>query len=233
MLRKYYFPKIVAAQPGWLSHFAEQLPRANVELGLPEDAVAQAVADAAWLAYVWGPWFTQAQQFGPTVTAAARDAARGAAHAPFVLPVFTPPPLPEGVVPVLAGALPRIFAFVQAIKAAKKYTETIGRQLGIIGAEAATAHPLPTFTLRVERGEAGEWVRVSFRRFGRPGVVIWGRRGTGEWEQLAISLKSPHFDRRPLLVAGQPEVREYRLQSYEGHAPASDFTAIASATVAP
>jgi hypothetical protein len=34
-------------------------------------------------------------------------------------------------------------------------------------------------------------------------------------------------------VPGQPEVREYRLQYYEGHAPVGDYTPIARFTVAP
>ena len=233
MIRQYYFPKVTADQPGWLLHFSKQLPLANIELGLPADSVTAVAADAAWLAYVWGPWLSIAQQFGPACTTAAKTASRGAADAPFTLPIFTPPPLPGGVVPVPAGALPRIFAFVQVIKAAPTYTEAHGHQLGIIGAEDATERPLPTFTLKVERADAAEIVRVNFLRYGWPGVVIHGRRGGGEWEQLAISLKSPWIDQRPLLVPTQPEVREFRLQFYEGHGPASDFTPVASATVAP
>ncbi len=45
--------------------------------------------------------------------------------------------------------------------------------------------------------------------------------------------KCPYLDARPLLVAGQPETREYRLQYYEAEAPVGDFTAIASVSVAP
>jgi len=41
------------------------------------------------------------------------------------------------------------------------------------------------------------------------------------------------MDERPLLVAGQPEVREYRLQYYDDAGPAGDFTPVQSVTVTP
>ena len=53
------------------------------------------------------------------------------------------------------------------------------------------------------------------------------------WEMLGIDLESPYIDQRPLLVATQPEVREYRLQFYEDAGPSGDFTAVQSITVSP
>ena len=233
MIRQYYFPKARTERPGWLLNFAGQLAKATEALALPAEDVAAAANDARFLAYVYGPWLARTRDFGPACTAAAQALGDDPGEEPFVLPVFTPPPLPDGVAPVPPGALQRVFAFVQRLKAAPGYTEAIGLQLGVIGAEAATENPVPTFTLSVERGEAGEFVRVSFLRFGQPGVAIQGRRGGGGWEDLAISLKSPWLDRRPLLVPGQPEVREYRMQFFSGSAPAGDFTPVAGITVSP
>ena len=92
---------------------------------------------------------------------------------------------------------------------------------------------LPTFTLSVERGSGSEIVRVVFKKYGRQGVVIHCKRGGGAWEMLAIDLASPYVDERPLLVATQPEVRDYRLQFYDDAAPVGDFTDVSSVTVAP
>ena len=50
---------------------------------------------------------------------------------------------------------------------------------------------------------------------------------------LAIDHASPYMDERPLLVAGQPEVREYRLQYYDNAAPSCEFTPVESTTVTP
>ena len=48
---------------------------------------------------------------------------------------------------MVAGALDRLFDFVQTIKADPNYTDAIGMQLGIVGAEDGDENPLPTFTL--------------------------------------------------------------------------------------
>jgi len=50
---------------------------------------------------------------------------------------------------------------------------------------------------------------------------------------LGIDLNSPYLDERALLVAGQPEVRDYRLQFYDDDGPTGDFTPIQSVTVTP
>ena len=118
-------------------------------------------------------------------------------------------------------------------KAANDEASRVASQEGDLKPLIAMFDELTRPAPSVERGEAGEFVRVSFLRFGQPGVAIQGRRGGGEWEDLAISLKSPWFDRRPLLVPGQPEVREYRLQFFSGSAPVGDFTPVAGITVSP
>jgi hypothetical protein len=233
MKRQQYFPRVVSARPGWFGNYATQLPLANTLLGLPAGDVTATVADAKYLQYLSGAWLTAAREFGPACTQAIETAFDGPGADPYVPPGFTAPALPAGVAAVGAGALQRIFAYVQTIKNCAAYTEEIGLQLGIVGAEASTENLVPTFTLKVERGETCEVVKVTFRKYGRPGVAIYCRRGGGAWELLAIDLASPYLDARPLLVATQPETREYRLQYYEAESPVGEFTAIASVTVAP
>lgn len=92
---------------------------------------------------------------------------------------------------------------------------------------------MPEFSLKVERGGGCECVKIIFKKFGRQGVVIYCRRGGGPWELLAIDLSSPYLDERPLLAAGVPEVRDYRLQFYDNAAPSGDFSDVQSITVSP
>lgn len=236
MKRQRYFPATVAARPEWFNNYATQLPLANPVLALPAADVTASVADARYCEHVCGAWLTAARELGPAATAAVDDLFDGAGADPFVLPGFNPPPLPAGVTAVPPGALRRIFAFVQTIKASPGYTEAIGLQLGIVGQEDAAEHPLPEFSVKVERGgTAGscECVKVVFKKFGRQGVVIYSRRGGGAWEMLAIDLSSPYLDERPLLAPGTPEVREYRLQYYDDAAPVGGFTDVVSVTVTP
>lgn len=233
MKRQRYFPSTLTARPEWFRNFADQLLAANATLGFITAEINPVVSDARFCEYASGTWLTAAREFGPAATAALEDFYTGSGTAPYVLPGFTPPDLPDGVVAVPAGALERIFAFVKTIKARSTYTEAIGLQLGIVGQEDATEHPLPEFTLKQERAEGCQCVKVSFKKFGRQGVVIWCRRGGGAWEMLGIDLNTPYLDERPLLVAGQPEVREYRLQYYDDSAPTGDFTPVQSVTVTP
>lgn len=233
MKRQPYFPEKIAERPDWFANFATELPIANATLALPSADVTARVADAKFCEYVCGVWLTATREFGPAATAGLEELFDGDGASNFVLPVFTVPALPAGVTAVPPGALRRIFAFVQTIKSSPRYTEAIGLQLGIVGAEDTGDHPVPEFSLKVERGSGCECVKVAFRKFGRPAVVIYSRRGGGAWEQLNVSSKSPYQDMRPLLIAGQPEVREYRLQYHDGNAPVGAFTEVQSATVAP
>ena len=106
------------------------------------------------------------------------------------LPVFTAPPLPDGVVPVNTGALNRIFALVALIKDSAGATEPIQSDLRITGPEDAgpdleTLQPIITLTrlaasilvgwgwqgfsaflhmleIQVDRGDGKGWVILDF-----------------------------------------------------------------------
>jgi len=224
MRRQPYFPRIRSQRPEWFGNYANELTLANAVLALPAPDVAASVADARFCAYACGTWLTAVRDFGPAATSSIDVLYEGGAAAPHELTVFTAPALPTGVVAVAPGALLRIFAYVQTIKASPNYTEAIGLQLGIVGAEDTADNPLPTFTLKSERNGGCECVRVTFKKYGRQGVVIYSRRGAGAWEMLAIDLASPYQDERELLVPGTPEVREYRLQYYDDSAPVGGST---------
>ncbi len=243
MKRQPYFPRTTGLRPEWFHNYATELPAANDTLDMPPTEVAATVADARFCEYATGAWLTAVREFGPAATSSVESLLNDPGASPHVLSIFTPPPLPQGdptatlpipaTVPVPPGALQRIFTFVKAIKARPGYTEAIGLQLGLVGEEDTTTNPLPTFSLKAERGGGCECVKIIFKKYGRQGVVIYGRRGGGDWELLAIDLASPYMDERPLLNAGQPELREYRLQFYDDAAPVGDFTGILGITVNP
>ncbi len=233
MKRQHYFPRAKSAHPEWYGNYAELLPTVNATLGLDAAAVTATIGDARFLEYATGSWITAVREFGPAATSSIIDLESGTGAAAHSLPGFGVPTLPTGVVAVLPGARDRVFRFVQTIKNAETYTEAIGLQLGIVGAEDTIVNLLPTFTAQVERGDVCECVRIAFKKFGHNGVVIHSKRGAGDWQLLAIDLSSPYLDERPLLVDGQPEMREYRLQFYEDAAASGDFTDVTSVTVGP
>ena len=233
MKRQHYYPKLVPDQSEWHFNYAVVLEDRIPDLSLDPAAAAASVNDSRYLGYALGVWRTAVRDFGPGTTAQIKTLRSGRGSAPLLLPVFTAPPLPPGVTPALPGALNRIFKFVQTIKASPGYTQGIGLMMGIVGRENSAGHARPDFSLKLEQGQLWQCVRVRFRRWGRHAVVIYSRRGGGDWELLGIATDSPFQDARPLLVPGQPEVREYRLRFWDKGDETGDWTDTAQITVSP
>ncbi len=89
--------------------------------------------------------------------------------------------------------------------------------------------------MKVEQGAASQIVRIRFVKDGRIGVTIHSRRGgpSAPWEFPAIDTESPYLDERPLLVAGTPEVREYRHRFWDNRSETGDWSDPSSVTVGP
>ncbi len=64
-------------------------------------------------------------------------------------------------------------------------------------------------------------------------MYIESKRGSGPWEFIGIDTESPFLDECPLLAAGQPKVREYRLRNWDKGTPNGDWSDMAKMTVAP
>ena len=142
MKRQSYYPSRTADQIIWLGNFALKLAGHAIAIGVSPALCAAAIADARWLIYVLGSWLPAARAWNKACTDAAAESASGASGILMVLPVFTPPALPAAaggnpaVVPVLTGALDRLFKLVADIKNDNGFTETIGTDLGVIGSTA-------------------------------------------------------------------------------------------------
>lgn len=237
MKRQDYFPPRIAEQPEWLENFATKLPGYTAALGLDPADVTAIVADARWYAYVVGAWRTGAQEFGGTVTPAVAQANSGTGTTPQVLPGFTAPALPAGVVAVNPGALDRVFRYVKTIKNATGFGDVIGNDLGVLGSEIPPPPPggggAPRIKLTVETGMENQIVRISFFKDGHQALHIESRRGNGTWEFLALDTESPYLDERTLLVPGQAEVREYRARFWDRGELNGDWCNVAKITVGP
>lgn len=134
MKRQAYYPSRSAEQAIWLENFRNKLPTYGTTLGLSAGQVTAGVADARWLFYIITSWLGAVRTFSPACTDAATAAMTGAAGAALVLPGFTAPALPAGVVPVAGGALTRLFALVQTIKDSATRTDAIETDLRTVGA---------------------------------------------------------------------------------------------------
>jgi hypothetical protein len=103
-------------------------------------------------------------------------------------------------------------------------TDAIARDLGILTLSQGASPATPRFLARVEYGESGPVVRLTFWKYGHEGVVIETRRGEGTAIVTMLTTASPARDTRPLLTPGQPELRSYRMRYWHKGDPTGEWT---------
>jgi hypothetical protein len=109
-----------------------------------------------------------------------------------------------------SAAEERVRAYARRIKAHTGYTVAQGQQFGIEGPEDTTDLTTSKPTL-AGTAKSGGSVEITFNKSKSEGVNIYCLRpGDAASTFLARDTSSPYVDNRPLLVAGKPEVREYR-----------------------
>jgi hypothetical protein len=233
MQRQKYYPSRIADQIVWLSNYADKAPDYLTAVGMGALGTPT-VTDARWLIYVLGLWLTDVRSFNRAATEDIELALAGpGSGAPMVLTEFTVPGLPPNTTPVEAGALTRIFKVVAQFKEATGYTTAMGEDLGVIGAEDTADHPTPKYSLALGQGAGCQCVDISFTKYTHQGVYIESKRGTGNWEFVAIDTEKPYTDDRPLSNPAQPEVREYRLRFWDKGTPNGPWSEVQKITVAP
>lgn len=232
MKRQDYYPSAVSKQVLWLRSFANSLPLHADALRLAAAIVADAIADALWVAYTLGPWRAAVRGFSKTATAAMTAVQTGTGAEARDLPAFTIPPRGD-TVPRPPGALDRIFHLVQVIKNVPGYNDAIGQMLGLLTIADDRQHPAPSLEVSVERGAKTEVAVLKMEKWGHLLLYIESRRGGGGWERLTMTSETTVRDKRPLLVPAQPEIREYRVRYYEGSAPTGEWSPVARATLSP
>jgi len=119
------------------------------------------------------------------------------------------------------------------IKKSTAYTEVLGKQLNIIGAEDTTdmTQEQPTLYVIIR---ANGVVEVDFNKIDAEGVHIYGQRdGETAFTLLASATHARYIDNRPLLVPGKPETRQYKAVFFIGKAEIGLTSDIVTAIAAP
>ena len=232
MKRQDYYPSRIANQVTWLDNYRQKLPTYGPTLGVSAADITASVNDARFAGYVLGSWLSAARAFSPSCTGAVDELLTGSGGNALVLPTFTAPALPTGVTAALPGVLTRIFSLISKMKLHANYTEAIGTDLGTVGL-VETEKPVPKFLADLQQGVGCQCVKLTFYKYTHMGVHIESRRADGAWEFLGIDTESPYLDDRPLLVAGQPEVREYRMRFWDKGTANGDWTDVVKVTVSP
>ena len=225
-----YYPGNEAAQVIWLTNYRGKISLHGPTCVLTAGEIADTIADIDFLIWVLGTWNRAIQKDAEEATDY-KDSIEDGDGPSVPVPAASTFSSPPAVRP--PGVLNRLFNQVARIKKAAGYTTPIGTDLGIIGAEDTAEHPVPLFKLKKVQGLTNEAVQVDFIKYDHPGVWIECRRNNGPWEPLGADLFAPYLDDRPLLVAGQAEVREYRLRWFDGNKPTGDWSPVMKITVGP
>ena len=147
---------------------------------------------------------------------------------------------PTPVAPVYPATV--IFAisagiFDQIITLRERTVHTVGYNTVMgenIGFEPIGAPPTlgdPTFDLLAL---VASQVRLDWVKSLATGVIIEGQRGSEvDWTVLASDYFSPFIDTRAPLVAGQPEVRRYRIRYLVGDEAVGSYSGVFQITTIP
>lgn len=205
MSKAHYIPNDDASKDGWLSRFAAKLLNHSTALGLTAAETTAVAADAAFFHYALDAQHKYAdtsQQW-----TAYKNAARGGTgtvlgNLPLAPTLLTAPTM------VAPGIFRRISALVARIKNHPGYTEAIGEDLAIVGADQEIDLSLvkPVLTVVMDTGHP----LVQWAKQGLDGVEIQVDRGTGTFSFLAVDTVPDYLDTAPLPPLGQMQVWKYR-----------------------
>lgn len=131
----------------------------------------------------------------------------------------------------VAGIFPLIIALAERIRNTAGYTTAIGEDLGIVPPEGGGTLGDPVAELTALPDSE---VRVGWAKSSSDGVLVESQRAAEVvWAVLGTDRFAPYLDSRAPLVAGQPEVRRFRIRYLDGDDPVGAYSAVASVTTIP
>ncbi|MBI3418178.1 MAG: hypothetical protein HY043_23050 [Verrucomicrobia bacterium] len=203
MAKAPFMPKDDPGKCQLLSNIAQKLPGYSATVGVTAAEVAATTADNAFFAYICDAKNQYAQK-ALDWTAYKNNARDGTVLG--ALPAApTLGPAPALVPPNIFG---RLAALVARVKKHPGYTDAIGQDLGLIGAEQTvdlnSMKPILDLTLQAGHPNIG-WTKQ-----GMDGLEIWVDRGTGTFTFLAIDTIPDYLDTAALPAAGTSAVWKYK-----------------------
>ncbi len=219
-----FLPKDEPGKRKWLTNFAAKLPTYAASVGVTGVEVTQAAADAAFFGYVCDA-HEQHTKTTRDWTAYKHAAAQGDALGNLPNTPALPAP-PASVPPNIFG---RNCTLAVRIKKHPAYTEAIGQDLGIIGAEQTIDYSSLKPALKIIL-QAGHPV-ISWRKQGMDSLELWVDRGDAKGSVfLAIDTVPGYTDTAPLPTPGA--VWKYKGIYREADVQVGQWSDVASITVA-
>ena len=224
-----YVPKEEAALVVWFADHAAGVSTHGASVGLSPGDITQAAADAGTVAHAVNGrslYESKKQEF-----TAYKDILL---YAPLNAPLPATPAAPVvGALPVgaLAACVARARQRAERIKAHPAYTTAIGEDCRIVAPAGPPPATQPTLKAKEQTGFA---VLLTFAMLGHDQIEIQCKRGNeADFTFVSYDTNSPYLDARPPLVAGQPEVRQYRARWRDDDLPVGDWSDIVQVTARP
>ena len=221
MANQPFFPNREGDQLQWFSNIQSKIASYYVNLDISTARRTKLTLTLAWLIWTWQIYVPTRRPEGPASTKWRNDLATGTPD-PAVSPLPPPPATltPPESTPYF-GMLTWLFAEIARWKSAEGYSDTLGRDLGIIGA-AATAHTAPPELHLLS--QAQNRAELGYTAFEHDGVWVESQRqGDPGFSALGSSTGSHFVDTRPVKVPGQPEWRDYRICWWDHSTPSMVF----------
>ncbi len=197
MAKSPYLPADDAGKADLIDQFAAKLPKYSAALEISALDLTSLQADAAAFRYALKA--QQQMQANAQQWTAYKNLLRdGGSSAMAAMPAAPalPAPVPAAVAP---GVIARFTALVARVKNHRNYTDAIGQDLGVIGAEQVidTAAWKPLLASQIQAGHPV----VQWKKGGADALEVWVDRGDG-FIFLAIDTHPPYPDTAPLPAAG-------------------------------
>jgi hypothetical protein len=189
-----YIPKADDAKVTWLNNFAGKLPVYATTLNI-STTDTEFTQKASTLATYTLSVVKQVQDFSKSVVAY-KDALFEGKNPknPISLPI---PPVFQNVPEAMPeGVFMEIRNIVKRIKASSSYTQSIGKDLGIVGEENTKKESVMQPELKVVQ-EGGK-VTVKWKKGNADGINIYVKRGGGDFVFSAFDAKPHYTDNTPL-----------------------------------
>ncbi len=202
MSKNTYLPTTDGDRVIWLNNFASKFNPLAVSLGFVAADATAVTNDAAMFAYLIGQveTFTTAKEQRVQYKNLIREGPIGKPGGS----VPSGPVVPAAPAAVAPGIFPRIAQMVQRIKNYPAYTEAIGRDLGIIGAEQTI--DLATMKPVLKLVSTAGHVEVQWNKGKADAVSIESDKGAG-WQFLAVDSVPHYMDTTPVTA---PATWKYR-----------------------
>lgn len=205
-----YLPADDFGKLGFMHNYASKLPTYAALFGISASALQQVIDDAT--NFDLGLKAVSAfQSFSKTVVSFKNFLRDGTTNATEIVNPPEEPAMPAFTATVMGNIFGRWAKQIQTIKAHPNFTETIGKDLGIIGTDRPPVDPTTIKPVLGHTILAGK-PNISWKKQGHQGVHIYIDRSDGKgYGAMPFTDTKPDFlDEYPLPASGQTAIWKYK-----------------------